>query len=199
MNKVAQVYRCTVCGYLCARDEPPDLCPSCSAKKERFEEFATDEVKQLITNALSLLVENDKVLIEKKVREECINHRLACYLENLINRNLNNHFRYEVDLEYNKNYNNPKKIIDESNNPKSIRPDIIIHKRDTNDNLIVFEIKKGYTIQHDLIKIEGLFRPPMKYTYGCLISYLPDKDYIKVKLLSNSNITQEMDEFRVDK
>ncbi len=38
-KEMAQVYRCTVCGYLCARDEPPDLCPICRAKKERFEEF----------------------------------------------------------------------------------------------------------------------------------------------------------------
>lgn len=33
------VYRCKVCGYLCARDEPPDECPICKAKKERFERF----------------------------------------------------------------------------------------------------------------------------------------------------------------
>ena len=36
---MAQVYICTVCGYLCARGEPPDFCPICRAKKERFEEF----------------------------------------------------------------------------------------------------------------------------------------------------------------
>lgn len=33
------VWRCTVCGYLCARDEPPEICPICKAKKERFEQF----------------------------------------------------------------------------------------------------------------------------------------------------------------
>lgn len=33
------VWRCKVCGYLCARDEPPELCPVCKAKKERFEKF----------------------------------------------------------------------------------------------------------------------------------------------------------------
>jgi len=34
------VWRCTVCGYLCARNEPPDQCPICKAKKERFEKFS---------------------------------------------------------------------------------------------------------------------------------------------------------------
>ena len=33
------VWRCRVCGYLCARDEPPEKCPICKAGKERFERF----------------------------------------------------------------------------------------------------------------------------------------------------------------
>jgi ferredoxin-thioredoxin reductase catalytic chain len=33
------VWRCKVCGYLCARDGPPEVCPICKAKKERFERF----------------------------------------------------------------------------------------------------------------------------------------------------------------
>ncbi|HTY14588.1 MAG TPA: ferredoxin-thioredoxin reductase catalytic domain-containing protein [Methanoregulaceae archaeon] len=33
------VWRCRVCGYLCARDEPPLLCPVCKATKDRFERF----------------------------------------------------------------------------------------------------------------------------------------------------------------
>ena len=33
------VWRCKVCGYLCARDQPPGVCPVCKAKKDRFEKF----------------------------------------------------------------------------------------------------------------------------------------------------------------
>lgn len=33
------VWRCRVCGYLCARGQPPEVCPICKAKKERFERF----------------------------------------------------------------------------------------------------------------------------------------------------------------
>ena len=32
-------WRCRVCGYLCARDGPPEVCPICGAKKDRFERF----------------------------------------------------------------------------------------------------------------------------------------------------------------
>ena len=33
------VWRCKVCGYLCAREQPPGICPICKAQKERFERF----------------------------------------------------------------------------------------------------------------------------------------------------------------
>ena len=33
------VWRCKVCGYLCARELPPEVCPICKAKKDRFERF----------------------------------------------------------------------------------------------------------------------------------------------------------------
>jgi ferredoxin-thioredoxin reductase catalytic subunit/rubredoxin len=33
------VFRCSVCGYLCAREEPPELCPICKVSKERFKRF----------------------------------------------------------------------------------------------------------------------------------------------------------------
>ena len=33
------VWRCRVCGYLAAREEPPGVCPICKATKDRFERF----------------------------------------------------------------------------------------------------------------------------------------------------------------
>ncbi len=33
------VWRCTVCGYLCAREEAPLKCPICKVDKDRFERF----------------------------------------------------------------------------------------------------------------------------------------------------------------
>jgi len=33
------VWRCKVCGYLCGRDEPPEVCPICKVTKDRFERF----------------------------------------------------------------------------------------------------------------------------------------------------------------
>ena len=33
------VWRCKVCGYLCAREKPPEVCPICKVTKDRFERF----------------------------------------------------------------------------------------------------------------------------------------------------------------
>jgi len=33
------LWRCRVCGYLCARGQPPEVCPICRAKKDRFERY----------------------------------------------------------------------------------------------------------------------------------------------------------------
>jgi ferredoxin-thioredoxin reductase catalytic subunit/rubredoxin len=33
------VWRCGVCGYLCAREEPPEICPICKVEKKRFQRF----------------------------------------------------------------------------------------------------------------------------------------------------------------
>ena len=39
INLEYPIWRCKVCGYLCARENPPAVCPVCKAKKERFEIF----------------------------------------------------------------------------------------------------------------------------------------------------------------
>lgn len=33
------IWRCSVCGYLCARKDPPEVCPICKVEKDRFRKF----------------------------------------------------------------------------------------------------------------------------------------------------------------
>ena len=35
------IWRCRVCGYLCAREQPPAICPVCKVTQDRFELFVT--------------------------------------------------------------------------------------------------------------------------------------------------------------
>jgi ferredoxin-thioredoxin reductase catalytic chain len=38
-NRGLPIWHCTVCGYLCARPDPPLKCPICKVDKDRFERF----------------------------------------------------------------------------------------------------------------------------------------------------------------
>jgi len=38
-GRALPVWRCRVCGYLCARDGPPEVCPICKAAADRFERY----------------------------------------------------------------------------------------------------------------------------------------------------------------
>ena len=38
-NSGLPVWRCTVCGYLCAREDAPEICPICGVAHDRFERF----------------------------------------------------------------------------------------------------------------------------------------------------------------
>jgi ferredoxin-thioredoxin reductase catalytic chain len=33
------IWRCTVCGYVCAREDAPEICPICGATHDRFQKF----------------------------------------------------------------------------------------------------------------------------------------------------------------
>ena len=63
-------------------------------------------VKILIEKALKELIRRDISLIHRKVKEECINHRLACYLERFLSEYGG---EYSVDLEYDKIIMIPKR------------------------------------------------------------------------------------------
>lgn len=39
MKLDSNVWRCPVCGYLCAKDQPPPKCPICGVSRDRFELF----------------------------------------------------------------------------------------------------------------------------------------------------------------
>jgi hypothetical protein len=60
-----------------------------------------NELQECVIQALRTLVQSDSDLIKTQPKEECINHKLAQYLEWVLNekRLLDKH---NVDIEYNK-------------------------------------------------------------------------------------------------
>ena len=96
-------------------------------------------IKNVVKKSVKRIFENDFILLKNNTHEQDISHRLAHYMENSLNNYL--WFRQSqlsVDVEYNRDIADTKKI-----NNENCRPDIIIHERFTNENnIIAVEIKK---------------------------------------------------------
>ena len=139
-----------------------------------------DYFKEVIIYAAKKLVENDTILIDTKVKEECINHKLALYIEEKIRAEEKIDFSsLDVDLEYDKRIEQSKKV-----DGRPIRPDILVHQRKSGDknNFVALEAKKDYWSRSDRRKIKKLVcENSFQYLLGCTISYLPEKAYLLIR------------------
>lgn len=124
------------------------------------------EVKKLIKKAIRKFIEEDKeYLLKVNIYEPTISHRIAVYLEGEFKN-------FDVDCEYSKNLHNPKR---NSSNDK-IRPDIIVHRRGTNRNLCIIEIKKmgkdSKKAKKDIEKLKDTVGESLNYKLGVFIGVL---------------------------
>jgi hypothetical protein len=92
-----------------------------------------EDMRDLVKRALADFAECDMALLHLGVSEMSVAHRLAIYIENRLTG-------WDVDCEYNRKHDLPKPrgIAD-----NKLRPDIIVHHRDTPRNLLAIEIKKS--------------------------------------------------------
>ena len=133
----------------------------------------TNELKSMIEKALEKLYEDDRSLIKRRVDERAIVFRFGIYIQNLILESAK--FKdYDVDVEYNKNGDNMKII---NNKRNGVRPDLIIHKRESNQaNILILEFKKSrngrlvdrendYYKLKEFTKKDGIY----KYSLGAFI------------------------------
>jgi len=130
-------------------------------------------IEKILENTLKKLREFDFQLLESNVNERTISHKLAEYLQQNI-------CDLTVDCEYNRHQELVKKLHITYDNvdiadidAKSIFPDIVIHKRNTDDeNLLVIEIKKSINNQSrdfDISKIKALTNEPYNYKFGLFL------------------------------
>ena len=125
--------------------------------------------------AVDQLVDLDAYLFLHDVSERSITHKLGNYLAPLF-------ADFDVDCEYNRNFEDPKRILRYlPDNPEiceevSVHPDIIIHRRGSNDdNLLIIEAKKvgcsGEEHDFDRRKIEAYARDPLNYLAGIRVVF----------------------------
>lgn len=128
-------------------------------------------IKNSLDKALEKLLKSDAQLLYNDVNERSISHRLACYLEPFFPD-------WNVDCEYNREHDDPKrleipkrKILSDDTHATTVFPDIIVHKRNTNDNLLVIEMKKttsNVTDDHDSNKLKA-FKSQLGYKFAVFL------------------------------
>jgi hypothetical protein len=154
-------------------------------------------IKTKIEKALKCLVDNDAPLLIYDANERSITHMLAIYLWLEFNQ-----CEYDVDCEYNRNIaeKDEKSTFDRNRrtteykkrifrgkefekykctsscdtNGTTVFPDIIIHKRCSNDNLIAIEVKKTTSEEKKEVfdrkkLIEYRTYSKLKYNYSLFI------------------------------
>ena len=137
-------------------------------------------MKEAVAKSLELLVENDAHLLDVDANERSITHRLAEHLRSLLPG-------LDVDCEYNRNRRTPKRLrslaeqgsttLDDTDGT-SVFPDIIVHRRGTDENLLVMEVKKSTSRRDeelDMQKLHG-YVDELGYQYAVFVKILTGRD-----------------------
>lgn len=103
--------------------------------------YSEEDIRKRTMIALGVLQKNDSFLLKEGVHERSIAHKLAEYLQQQFPD-------WNVDCEYNRKGVETKKLngieeCEEHRKTEKVYPDIIIHERNTNHNLLVIELKKN--------------------------------------------------------
>ncbi|MEE9190060.1 MAG: hypothetical protein V3U16_04755 [Candidatus Neomarinimicrobiota bacterium] len=169
------------------------------------------QISEIVDKAINDLKEKDPFLLKHNISERAISHKLAVYL--------NNKFpNYTVDCEYNgyAKADNDKKYImiirqriielgklkdsekDEDLLKRLVYPDIIVHQRGQDNNLLIIEIKKKNNddIEFDREKLSRYTSPDyendLSYSLGALITFITGEDELSHEIEwyeSGKNIT----------
>ena len=129
------------------------------------------DIKAKLKLALEKLLKNEKILILLNINERTLTHKLAIYLQEYFKE-------WDVDCEYNRNHDVIKRLaiipgassIDDIH-ARTVFPDIIVHKRGTDKNILVVEMKKTTSSEPDEFDKNKLqaFKSQLKYRYAVFV------------------------------
>jgi hypothetical protein len=141
-------------------------------------DFDLDDAEQRVLQAVHDFIQRDRYLLERDANERSITHHLAIQLE----RQFPN---WDVDCEYNRNHDLtkqlrlPKKkqrIRADDLHATTVFPDIIVHRRGTDLNMVVIEVKKSTNHEDDewdRFKLKG-FQQQLRYRLAVFIRFSTD-------------------------
>jgi hypothetical protein len=120
--------------------------------------FTRNDIESRVHRAIEELRKHDGHLLDVDASERSITHHLAVYLQQEFEG-------WKVDVEYNRDGHDIKRLRDLPDvRSDKVYPDIIVHRRGTNDhNLLVVEVKKmdcGHDLEDEMKLVE--FTKPLK-------------------------------------
>lgn len=134
-----------------------------------------EEVKQHLIRAIVKLYRQDLELLEIDAHERSITFKLGNYLQEVFPE-------WNVDCEYNRQEGSTKKLdlntrtsSPEDRKPTEVFPDIIVHRRMTDRNLLAIEVKKKKREEdRDIEKIQAFIDSSVyHYRYGLFLRLRP--------------------------
>lgn len=153
-----------------------------------------DLLKALLFESVAKLYANDYYLIARGGMENACQARVMYYMQDIlfndprfiIWRN------YNVDCEYNKNIHGMKELPCAE---KYVRPDLLLHIRDTNDyNLLVVEFKlAGNVSAHDMNKLKDLTNCDLQYRYLLGVAVKLSTHGATYTFIANGEITETVE------
>ncbi|MBL3591232.1 MAG: hypothetical protein JMN24_15785 [gamma proteobacterium endosymbiont of Lamellibrachia anaximandri] len=134
------------------------------------------DIREKVEEIVILFMDEEAELLTNNSSEQAITHRLAVMLE----QNFNG---WNVDCEYNRNQDTIKRLRytispDRPIEERDVVPDIIVHKRMTENNLLVIEVKKSTNPESeakDLAKLSA-FKEQLGYQNALFIRFLVGTD-----------------------
>ena len=125
------------------------------------------ELAQQVLRAIKVLFDSDGALLLNNVHERTVTARFACHLKQELPE-------WDVDCEYNREGHEVKRV-----DGSVVCPDIIVHHRNTTDNLLVIEVKKSNTQEADTEDIDRLQKfciGYLQYKYGLFLKFVVGDD-----------------------
>jgi len=123
------------------------------------------ELKTMINSALQKLYIDDFYLINRHVNERAVVFRFGLYFNVLLRSS--SFLEYNFDCEYNRNMGDPKRT---ENFPNGVIPDILLHRRNSNEeNILVIEFKGYWSYinrEKDRIKLYDFTNQQYEFKYG---------------------------------
>lgn len=135
-----------------------------------------------LIGAIEELFARDLHLLDVDVHENTIAAALRGYLLGKVGEAPDG-APWDVDFDYNRQQAMVKKV----NGVQAVRPDIVVHRRNTNQNRLAMEIKKGSSADPDWGDMDNLMayrRPPeamgLNYAYALFLRFGVEADAGKV-------------------